>query len=355
MTNIDFSRFWGNAGRLWMGVIAAVALVVGVLVTLTEGASAPRSVDIGAAEPYGVVAGVSVNNTNLTTISGDLGISPARTLTGFPPGTINGDRQLGNATAAAVKADVVAAYNDIAGRTADATVAAQLGGTTKGPGLYDSDGGGFAINGTLTLDAQGDPDAVFAFRADTLTTARVSNIALARGAQADNVFWQISDTAALGIYSTFRGNVLAQHAVAVNFGASVDGRIFSLNGSVTTTGTDSIPATRIAIPNDPPTATTLTSSRNPSMKGQPVTFTATVVAVSGKLIPAGEVVFKDGSTVLGSVFLNRTGRAVFTTSSLDRGQHRIVAVYLGGDTFDHEAQIHHAPSKSDPILQIVNG
>ncbi|MEV0346394.1 ice-binding family protein [Nonomuraea sp. NPDC050680] len=331
-----------------LGVVAAA-----VLVTLPEGARATPPVDIGGGKPYGVVAGMSVNNTNLTTISGDLGISPANTLRGFPPGTVNGNRQLGNATAAAVKNDVVAAYNDIAGRAGGVTVAGELGGTTKGPGLYDAAGGAFTINGTLTLDAQGDPAATFIFRAATLTTARVSNIALLRGAQADNVFWQSSGATALGVYSTFRGNVLAQGNANVNFGASVEGRVFSLNGAVNTTGTDSIPATRISLPHDPPTTTTLTSSLNPAAAGQPVTFIATVAPVSGSQTPFGEVVFKEGSTILGSVFLNSNGRAMFRISSLARGQHRIVAVYLGGDVFDHEALIHLAPSTSGPVNQAI--
>ncbi|MEU7831190.1 ice-binding family protein [Nonomuraea sp. NPDC049129] len=332
-----------------LGVVAAV-----VLVTLPESARATPPVNIGGGKPYGVVAGMSVNNAHLTTVSGDLAISPHSTLTGFPPGTVNGNRQLGNATAAAVKSDVVAAYNDIAGRSGGSTVPGELGGTTKGPGLYDAGNGAFVINGTLTLDAQGDPAATFIFRAATLTTARVSNIALLRGAQADNIFWQSSGATSLGVYSTFRGNVLAQGNATVNFGANVQGRVFSLNGSVNVTGTDGIPATQISLPDDPPTTTTLTSSPNPSAAGQPVTFTATVAWVSGSQTPFGEVVFKEGSTFLGSVFLNTsTGRAMFTTSSLAPGQHRIVAVYLGGDVFDHEALIHLAPSTSGPVNQTV--
>ncbi|WP_433515860.1 ice-binding family protein [Nonomuraea sp. CA-143628] len=348
MANIDLSRFSGKAGRLSLGVVAAV-----VLVTLPEGARATPPVNIGNGKAYGVVAGMSVKNAHLTTVSGDLAISPNSTLTGFPPGIVNGNRQLGNATAAAVKSDVVAAYNDIAARSGGSVVAGELGGTTKGPGLYDAGNGTFTINGTLTLDAQGDPAATFIFRAANLNTARVSNIALLRGAQADNIYWQSTSTAALGVYSTFRGNVLSQGNASVNFGANVQGRVFSLSGSVNTTGTDSIPATQISLPDDPPTTTALTSSPSPSRVGQPVTFTAAVAPVSGSQIPYGEVVFKEGSTNLGSVYLNSAGRAMFTTSSLSQGQHQIVAVYLGGDVFDHEALIHLAPSTSNPVNQSV--
>jgi hypothetical protein len=353
-SKVRYSRSLGNVGRLWMGVSAAAVLVAGAVVGLPQAASATGPVDIGVAEPYAVVAGVSVTNTNLTTVTGDLAVSPGSTLTGFPPGTVNGDRDLGNAAAAAAKADVVAAYNDIAGRTPDATVAQQLGGTTKGPGLYASSTGAFAISGTLTLDAQGDPNATFIFRATSLTAANVANVALLRGAQADNVFWQFSDTVTLGNYCTFRGNVLAQNAVTVNVGAFTNGRIFSLNSSVNITGTDSTPATQISLPNDPPTTTTLTTSPNPSWKGQPVLLTAVVQPVSGTLTPVGEVVFKDGSTVLGSGFQNADQPARLTTPSLSAGAHHLTAVYLGGDVFDHEALIHFAPSFSPEVVQNVS-
>ncbi|MFD1536094.1 DUF4082 domain-containing protein [Nonomuraea guangzhouensis] len=353
-SKVRCSRFSGNAGRLWVGVATAVVLVAGTLVGLPQTAGATGPVDIGDAAPYGVVAGDEITNTDLTTVTGDVAVSPGNTLTGFPPGTINGDRDLGNATAANVKADLVAAYNDIAGRTADFTVAAQLGGTTKGPGLYTSNTNAFTISGTLTLDAQGDPNAVFIFRANTLTTANVSNIALARGAQANNVFWQFNDTVALGTYSTFRGNVLAQDNVTVNFGASVNGRIFALNDFVHITGTDSVPATRITVPNDPPTTTTLTTSDDPSWRGEPVTLTAVVAQVSGTVVPAGEVVFKDGSTIIGSSNQDDDDVARITIPNFSAGAHHLTAVYLGGDVFDHEALIHFAPSFSPEVVQDVS-
>ncbi|MGV9776345.1 DUF4082 domain-containing protein [Streptosporangium sp. NPDC003464] len=343
-----------GAGRAWLVAALAVLLSMGVTVATPQGAEADQApVDLGDAASYAVLAGTAVSSTDLTAITGNLGVSPGSSVTGFPPGTVSGSIHAGDAAAAAAKADLVAAYNDVAGRTPVTTVASELGGTTKAPGVYNSANGVFGITGTLTLDAQGEPDAVFIFKASTFSTANVSNINLASGAQAKNVFWQVSGTATLGTYCTFRGNVLAQTSVTVSTGAAVFGRVFAVNGGITIQGPTDPPRTRITVPNDPPTTTALSSSANPSRRGESVTFTATVSAVSGSLVPQGQVLFKDGATVIGSDLHNSSGPATLTTSTLDPGQHPITAVYLGGDTPSGEGIIHFAPSTSPELIQTV--
>ncbi|MEU8203442.1 DUF4082 domain-containing protein [Streptosporangium sp. NPDC049046] len=343
----------GSAGRVLLKAAVAAVLAMGAVAGTPGGASAADPVNIGSAAPFGVLA-AAITNVNSTTVTGNLGVSPGTTVTGFPPGTVSGTKQIGNAVAAQAKADATGAYNDAAGRTPDATVAAQLGGTTKGPGVYNSVTGSFSISGTLALDAQGDPNAVFIFQASSLDAANISNISLQRGAQANNLFWQISGSATLGTYCTFRGNLLAQGTVAIGSGANVNGRVFALNGTAAIQGTGSLPFTRLTVPNDPPTTTSLTSSADPAWRGDPVTLTATVQQVSGTVVPAGEVVFKDGSTVLGSAFQTDGIPARITVSDLSGGDHSIVAVYLGGDTFDNEALIHFAPSTSPPVIQSMS-
>ncbi|MBB2911620.1 hypothetical protein FHS43_002893 [Streptosporangium becharense] len=344
-----------RAGRAWLRVSMTAVLMAGALAGTagtTGTAYAVDPVDLGDAASFAVLAGTSVTNVNSTTVTGNLGVSPGASVSGFPPGIVSGGGiHAGNATAAAAKADAVAAYDDAAGRTPTGNIAAQLGGTTRGPGVYTSVNGTFSINGTLRLDAQGDPDAVFIFQASSLNVANVGNISLLRGAQADNLFWQIDGSATLGTYATFRGNLLADDSVSVGFGATAAGRLMALDGTLSIQGTNSIPATRLHLPDDPPTTTTLTSSTNPAWRGDPVTLTATVQPVTGSLVPAGEVVFKDGSTVLGSALHNASGPARITIDDLGPGPHQLTAVYLGGDTFDHEAVIHFAPSTSPPVEQ----
>jgi hypothetical protein len=79
------------------------------------------------------------------------------------------------------------------------------------------------------------------------------------------------------------------------------------------------------------TSTALSSSQNPSTFGQSVTFTATVTGGAGT--PTGTVTFRDGATVLGTVALNGSGQATFTTSSLAIGTHPITATYSGDANF----------------------
>jgi large repetitive protein len=82
------------------------------------------------------------------------------------------------------------------------------------------------------------------------------------------------------------------------------------------------------------TTTKLTSSGSPSAAGQSVTFTATVTSAGGNIAPDGNVVFYDGSTLLGSSTLTLSGMATFTTSTLASGTHMIVAFY-GGDSVNN--------------------
>ncbi len=98
---------------------------------------------------------------------------------------------------------------------------------------------------------------------------------------------------------------------------------------------------------DPTSSTTVTSSANPSVFGQSITFTATIVAVApGSGIPTGSVTFMDGSSTLGTGILDGAGSATFTTSSLSVGDHSIMAVYPGSPDF--------TPSISSAFNQVVD-
>jgi hypothetical protein len=81
-------------------------------------------------------------------------------------------------------------------------VAGNLGGQTLAPGLYTSTSSLGITSGDLTLDAQGDGDAVFIFQmASTLTTTAGRQVLLVNGAKAANVFWQVGTSATLGTTS----------------------------------------------------------------------------------------------------------------------------------------------------------
>lgn len=88
--------------------------------------------------------------------------------------------------------------------------------------------------GNVTLDAQGDANAVFIFQiASTLTTLGSTQVVLAGGAQAKNIFWQVGSSATLGTNSIFKGTIMALQAVTLNTGASLQGRALARNAAVT--------------------------------------------------------------------------------------------------------------------------
>ena len=322
--------------------LLVVALSAALVPPGGQAYAAQAPVDLGTADNFAVLAGQGVTNTGPTTVNGDLGTWPNPAVTGAGL-TVNGSIHAADAVAQQAQADTTIAYNDAAGRTPVTQVATELGGQTLTAGVYDSANGTFEITGTLTLDAQGDPNAVFIFQAaSTLITASSSSVNLINGADACNVFWQVGSSATLGTNSTFRGTILALASISVTTGVTIEGRALARNGAVTL-DTDTITRSTCTTPET--TETTVESSVNPSDAGQPVTFTATVTA-SGGGTPTGSVIFLDNGTPIGTAPLDSNGEATFTTSTLTPGDHTITAVYPGAPGFEDSA--------SSPLIQEVN-
>ena len=190
---------------------------------------------LGTASGFAVLGGSTVINTGATTIVGNLGVAPGVTITGFPPGVISGGTvDAGDAVAQQAETDVTTAYNVLAGDTCDQDLTGtDLGGLTLQQGVYCFSTSA-QLTGTLTLDAQGNADAVFIFQiGSTLTTASGAAITMINGGQSCNVFWQVGSSATLGVGTTFTGSILALTSITVTTGASVAGRILAQNGAVT--------------------------------------------------------------------------------------------------------------------------
>ena len=231
---------------------SVVVLAVSFMIGLSGTALAATAVQLGTAGGYAVLGGSTVTNTGSTIVNGDLGLSPGTSVTGFPPGTVNGVQHITDAAAAQAQADLVTAYDAASGQaTAVTIISGDLGGQTLVPGIYKSTSA-LGLTGTVTLDAQGNPDAVFLFQVGSaLTTASASRVLLINNAQACNIFWQVGSSATLGTNSSFAGTILASASVTVNTGASVDGRVLARNGAVTL---DTNPVSRptCAAPSVPP-------------------------------------------------------------------------------------------------------
>ena len=270
----------------------AMALGLAIaLVGVSRAGAAQPTVGLGTADSFAILAGTTVTNTGPTTISGNVGVSPGSAVTGFPPGTVtNGTIHAADAVAAQAQSDVTTAYNDAAGRTPCTVVGADLSGQTLVPGVYC--GGTLGLTGTVTLDAQGNPGAVFIFQgASTLITASGSNVAVINGAQACNVFWEIGSSATLGTNSVFIGTVLALTSVAAQTGASVLGRLLARNGAVTLdTNTVTSPVCAATTPTTTTTTTTTpatTTTTAPTTTTTTAPTTTTAAAGSGSSGTAG--------------------------------------------------------------------
>jgi ice-binding like protein len=181
---------------------------------------------------FGILAGSTVTNTGATVVDGDLGLSPGTSVTGFPPGIVNGTQHVTDTQAAAAQVALTAQYLYLAGLPST-VIAAELGGTTVTPGNWTSAAPFQVTTGNVTLDALGDPNAVFVFQsASTLTVGNTRQVILAGGAQAKNIYWQVGSSATLGTTSVFNGTIVALTSITANTGAVVNGRLLARNGAV---------------------------------------------------------------------------------------------------------------------------
>ena len=200
-----------------------------------QASAAQAPIDLGAAGTFAVLAGSTVTNTGLSNINGDLGVWPGTAyVPGTPSATVNGTIHAGDVAAHQAQASLTVAYNDAAERSiAPIDVAGDLGGQTLAPGLYKSTST-LAITGDLTLDANGDANAVYIFQMwSALTVATGGRVVLTGGAKAANVFWQVGSSATLGTYSAFKGTIMAYASITIATDATLDGRALAQNAAVT--------------------------------------------------------------------------------------------------------------------------
>lgn len=231
---------------LWASI-----LVFGLTGPITALAATP--VNLATAGNFVILAGSTVTNVPTSTITGNVGLSPASGsfYSGLTAGEVTGSIYAVNGAGPAgsinnpglltiAKNDLTAAYLDAEARTPTTTFVAgdnQLGGQTLTPGVYRFPSAATAnitAANPLKLDAQNNPSAVFILQATSdLVTAAGSVVQLINGAQACNVYWQVDSSATLGSNSTFVGNIMALTSATLTTGANVTGRVMARNGAVT--------------------------------------------------------------------------------------------------------------------------
>jgi hypothetical protein len=220
-------------------------IVTLVLLSLTALASfAVRSlaapITLGTAGNFSVLAGTTVTNTGPSVMDGGhVGVSPGSAITGMPPGSVVPPYTFHAADAVALQAqnDLTTAWNTAAGLAPTQNLTGQdLGGLTLLPGVYFFSSSA-QLTGTLTLDAQGDPDAQFVFQiGSTITTASNSSVVTINGGLMPgcDVFWQVGSSATLGTGTAFEGHIMALTSITMTTGATLlDGSALARNGAVT--------------------------------------------------------------------------------------------------------------------------
>jgi hypothetical protein len=218
---------------------------------------------------FGGAAGVTNQGIN-TVVGGNLGSTAACTLmTGFHDanavytetplnvGAVNGTVYCappapGTAASMTIatqaRADALTAYNELAALPAGSDPGAgQLGGLVLAPAVYTAAGGTFAVTtGDLTLDAQGDSNAVWVFQSASALTvglgATPRRVLLINGAQARNVFWQVGSAARIEDGSAMAGTIIAPAGVTISTAGqtaqtTLTGRAIGLTASVTLVNT----------------------------------------------------------------------------------------------------------------------
>ena len=226
-----------NKFRVISTILTILLLVITTVPMRSMAASQPK-VNLGTTESFAVLAGSTITNTGTTTINGsvgaDVGLFPGTEFTGQASVTTDGTIYVADDVALQAKNDLVIAYDDADLRVPVTRISTELGGTTLTPGVYDSADGTFQITGTLTLDAQGDPEGVFIFKtASTLITASDSNINLTNSARFCRTFWKVGSSATLGTNSHFVGHIFAMESITANNGATVQGQLLARTGAVT--------------------------------------------------------------------------------------------------------------------------
>lgn len=212
----------------------ALTIFILLLSTVLSFGQAPA---LGTASDFALFTSIGAfENSGSSVISGDIG-SNSTAVNGFPPGVVDGIiHSTPDATTLQAATDLLAAYNDLSGRTGVIVISTTLEGQLLTPGLYDL-GAAASLNGNITLDGEGDPDALFIIQINgalTVGAFQLSTVTLTNSASLCNVYWQIGGQFDLGAGSVFRGNLLVDGSISLFEASALYGRGLSIGGAIAT-------------------------------------------------------------------------------------------------------------------------
>ena len=203
-----------------------------VHIPLSSGGSSP----LGNAAGYGILASSTITNTGSSVITGNLGLYPGTSITGFPPGTYTGVENIANGAADAAMIDATAYFNTQSANAIShgTAISATLDGQTLTPGVYKTGAGSLNGGGALTFNGAG---TYIIYTTSTLITGSSGTpvMTLSGGATAANIFWLVGSSATInsGHTGTFQGNVIAEASITDTLGGTVNGGLIALTGAVT--------------------------------------------------------------------------------------------------------------------------
>jgi hypothetical protein len=200
---------------------------------------------VGTAKSFAALAYSAITTANISPVTGELGVSAGAMskITGFDAAT---DTKYGTDSLAPnsqrtilAQEDVTALVGNIDPRACDVDLTNVLGGLTGDitlhPGVtcMNSFSADVLLNGHVTLDAGGDPNAFFIIRSNlTLTAADAAQVVLSNGAQACGVFWRVKKQVTIGKTVKFYGTVIAGTAIVMKSASTLVGRALAQTAGV---------------------------------------------------------------------------------------------------------------------------
>jgi Ice-binding-like len=254
-------------------ILSNVFIYLVVFVLMAFSAYAAQPVNLGTAGNFVILAKSAISTTGTTSITGDIGVSPAAAsfITGFGL-TMDASQdpvsQFSTSSLVTGKvyatdytpptpakmttavSDMETAYTDAAGLASNVTElgAGNIGGMTLAPGVYKWSTG-LTIPTDVTLSGSSTDVWIFQI-AGTLSIASGKQVILSGGAQAKNIFWIVAGQTTLGTTSDFKGNILDQTAIVLNTGAKLNGRALAQTAVTLQSNIVTLPV--VATPPTPP-------------------------------------------------------------------------------------------------------